>query len=333
MHAYILTQGYKLVATGADAEDPAANFSTDDREEVEPTGWDTLQGVYSFRYQDAEGKNRPALFLKCISAGPKLLVQWMVDSGAAPSSNSSSNSSQMLELDTAKYVTEAPAAPAAYQNADELVKLLDGGPGMAVSGSSTAAASTSAAAAAATSAAAQRREPTSYDVEEPEPGLGHGYSPLQEGPPMHGGGGRWGGGSGGGVFPPGIMPSGVGYEDVVPPGVRPPGMGGVGPGFPEGIGGVPHTGGGMMVGPGHPMFGGGSGRLGGGGVGGVGMGGNHGTSSTLPPGARWDPIGPPGTRGFRPDGDGDGNGNRPPVHPDMMQPGPGQGTDWTSFYG
>ena len=46
----------------------------------------------------------------------------------------------------------------------------------------------------------------------------------------------------------------------------------------------------MHVGPGDPVFG--PGRMGGG----VGAPPGHG----LPPGARWDPIAPPGMRGFHP---------------------------------
>lgn len=50
--------------------------------------------------------------------------------------------------------------------------------------------------------------------------------------------------------------------------------------------GPPRRGGGMHVGPGHPMFG--PGRMGGG------VGGPPGHGGLLPPGARYDPINPPG---------------------------------------
>ena len=78
----------------------------------------------------------------------------------------------------------------------------------------------------------------------------------------------------------------VGGSDVAPPGMRPPGVPDLpGMGGPLGGGGLPGvSGGGMHVGPNDPLFagrfGGGRGRMGGGGG--------------LPPGARWDPIGPPG---------------------------------------
>lgn len=307
VHAYVVAQGYKLVATGADAETDA-NFSAD-REEVNPTGWNALPGLYSFRYQDAEGK-RPSLYLKCIVAGPKLLVQWVTGAGAA---GTQTGSSHVQELQIDKFTTDAPNSPAAYQNTDNLMKVLDGGLGQALglaAHPSEPQPKTHA-----------TRQPVPFNErEEAEPGPSREYSPLQEGPPRFPGDYR---GGRGGAMPPGFLPTGVGYEDVVPPGVRPPGFGGGAGGVPGLMEGPPHMGGGMHVGPGHPMFG--PGRLGGG----VGMPGNHGT---LPSGARWDPIGPPGTRGFRPD---DFQRDRDPSHPhpDLAQPGPGKGTDWDAFYG
>jgi len=313
VHAYVFAQGYKLVSTGAQAEDPATDFaSSQDREEVDDSGWDSLPGVYAFRYQDAtaSGKRAP-LFLKCIVVGPKLLVQWMAGSSAQ---------THVLELDIDKYTTEAAASPAAYKNVEDLVKILD----------------TSIAGGAGSGSAKQQQQQQEQctrreaDQEGEEPGPSHrgeeGYcSTLQEGgPPCYPAGG-----SGKEVLPPGIMPSSVGYEDVVPPGVRPPGYGGGYGGFGGIPAGPPHTGGGMHVGPSHPVFG--PGKLGGG----VGMPpefgsrGDHGVP--FPPGARWDPIGPPGTRGFRPDDFQQRDPSHP--HPDMAQPGPGKGTDWDQFFG
>jgi proteasome inhibitor subunit 1 (PI31) len=314
VHAYVLAQGYKLVATGAHAENHATDFaSPQDREEVDSSGWDALPGVYTFRYQDAEGKRDP-LFLKCIVAGPKLLVQWMAWSGG-------DSQPQVVELEVAKYTTTESVVPAAYQNTEDLMVALDTSLGKASSSAST-------------SKQQQQEQTTAREgayQEQPghtntrEGGCEEGYiSPLQEGPPYYPSG-RGGGGGSREILPPGIMPSSVGYEDVVPPGVRPPGYGGVG-GIPAG---PPHVGGGMHVGPGHPVFG--PGKLGGG----VGMppefGGRSDHGVPLPPGARWDPIGPPGTRGFRPDDFQRRDPSHP--HPDMAQPGPGKGTDWDQFFG
>ncbi len=94
VHAFLLAEGFKLVATGSAAENEgtgrdaggtgphlgmppcrwllphppawgrtpaflaprhATDFSAS-REEVAPTGWDALPGAYAFRYQDTEGR-------------------------------------------------------------------------------------------------------------------------------------------------------------------------------------------------------------------------------------------------------------------------------------
>ena len=65
------------------------------------------------------------------------------------------------------------------------------------------------------------------------------------------------------------------------------------------MGAGPHRGGGMHVGPGDPIFG--PGRMGGG------VGGPPGHGS-LPPGARWDPVAPPGLPGFNPGAQPGGGG-------------------------
>lgn len=70
----------------------------------------------------------------------------------------------------------------------------------------------------------------------------------------------------------------IGSDDAVPPGFRPPGYGSLQEPFPGGIGGT----GGMHMGPDDPLFAGRAGR------------GRPGMSGALPPGARYDPIGPPG---------------------------------------
>lgn len=70
----------------------------------------------------------------------------------------------------------------------------------------------------------------------------------------------------------------IGSNDAVPPGFRPPGYGSLQEPFPGGIGGT----GGMHMGPDDPLIAGRAGR------------GRQGRSGLLPPGARYDPIGPPG---------------------------------------
>ena len=244
--------------------------------------------------------------------------------GAGTSATQGAAAPSMLELAIDKYTTDQDAVPQAYQRTEELVATLDSSLG-ALGGGGGAGAQKVAATAGAGQAQgqAQRRELEEQWIAEEEwgrreGGAGPWHDPLQEGP-VHGGRG-----GGGGPLPPGILPSGVGFEDVVPPGVRPPGFvpgyGGA-PGLMEG---PPSRSGGMLVGPGHPMFG--RGKLGEG----PGPSGG-GELGPLPAGARWDPIGPPGTRGFRPDN----LQGRDPAHPhpDLAQPGPGKGTDWDVFYG
>ena len=285
----MIIQGYKLVATGLAAEDPTTEPAPD-APEVDATGWDSLpSGIYSFRYQDTEGK-RPPLYLKCLANGPKMIVQF----------STTTTTTESLELETAKYTTDHSIVPAAYKNTEEFVKEVDASPlGRRICPANTTAAPTT-----------TTTTTTSFEQRQQQ-GVEHPSSRLRD--------------DRGERLPPGILPTGVGYEDVVPPGVRPPGFDG-GVGILEG--GPPHMGGGMHVGPGHPMFG--PGRLGG--VGGVGGGGTY---PPPPGGIRWDPIRPPGLPGFRPEDYQRGQQPPPPghPHPDVMQPGPGRGTDWDSYFG
>ena len=75
------------------------------------------------------------------------------------------------------------------------------------------------------------------------------------------------------------QPSGIlGSHDAVPPGFQPLGYGGLQKPFPGGMGRT----GGMHMGPDDPLFAGRSGM------------GRSGRPGLNPPGARYDPIGPPG---------------------------------------
>jgi proteasome inhibitor subunit 1 (PI31) len=305
VHAFLLAEGYKLVATGAAAEDEGADWGTD-REEVATSDWDSLEGAYAFRYQDSQGSRSP-LYVKCLSAGPQLLVHWVPGGSAAAVNTGSSPEPHTLELEVGAYTTDAPAAPACYKDADKLVQQLS----QCFSGAlGSGKAGTAAGAAAAAGSSGRQGEAATASGS----GRAEREDPLRE--PA--------GVSGIGYRPPGI-PVGIGADDVVPPGVPPPGYGG-GPGFPGLMEPGPlRGGGGMHVGPGDPIFG--SGRMGGG----VGGPPGHGPGMPgLPPGARWDPIAPPGMRGFHPDDYQQQPGR---VHPDMAQPGPGRGTDFDQMFG
>jgi hypothetical protein len=134
--------------------------------------------------------------------------------------------------------------------------------------------------------------------------------------------GRGGGfpGGGGGFGGRGGFPS-LGGDDLMPSfgGAVPGGMFGGGGGF----GGAFGPGGGSLVGPEHPLFGGGGGVGGYPGVPGYGGPGRGGLPPGVPPGARFDPFGPPGVGTGIPDGGGRGRGGVPPGVP---QPPRGTGS-------
>ena len=69
--------------------------------EVSPDGWNALEGLYSFRYVDAEGKRSP-LLLKIISASGVLLLHWIPAGSAA----SSTAEPRTLELQVQTYTTD-----------------------------------------------------------------------------------------------------------------------------------------------------------------------------------------------------------------------------------
>jgi len=230
--------------------------------------------------------------MKCIAAGPQLLIQWALGT-ASDASNAS-----VLELSIEHFTTNESSSPLAYKNSEDLMSVLEGSLGLSLQSAGRG--------------EAVLASGRAVDLEEPQRSQREREEEVEEQPYFpYGGQGL-----------PAVPPTGVGFEDVVPPGVRAPGLR---PPSPGGLmEGTPRRGGGMLVGPDHPIFG--PGKLGEG----VGVG-REGPGPALPPGARWDPIGPPGTRGFRPDDFQKHDPSKP--HPDMMQPGSDRGTDWDSFYG
>ncbi|KAK9840065.1 hypothetical protein WJX74_002789 [Apatococcus lobatus] len=211
-----------------------------------------------------------------------------------------SSEPQLLELDVGKYTNASTDLVAGYSDLDGLVRKLQGSL-QTPAASSSAGAQAGAQSAASSSGASLRQDPSSGSLREERDG--NRPNPLQIGQ------GR-----------KGDLPMGTG--DLVPPGFPAPGLG---PG-PPGFGGMPGSRtGGMHMGPDDPLF---AGRRG------MSMGPG---SSSLPPGSRYDPIGPPGMPGFHPDDfTPQGRGQRlgpEGVHPDMMQPGPSKGTDWDSMFG
>lgn len=264
-------------------------LAKDDLPEVDIDGWNKVAGVYSFLYQDIEGTRDP-FQLKCLRVGDNIVLHW------ALMRDPRTPSIQDFNLD--RYTTADSNVPQMYQHVDELITMLDDTLGKDI-------------------CYLEEKEGKAFDAAEGkirseeegfimsgEMGVSKNLKDKEEEPRSS--------------HDFDIPRSSVGYEDIVPPGCRPPGLRPVV--RPEGM---PHPGGGMHVGPDHPIFGGGK------------LGRSEDNQSRnehggiLPPGARWDPIGPPGTQGFRPE---DFQRQQGKPHPDMMQPGPGR-TDWDSFFG
>ncbi|EIE21537.1 hypothetical protein COCSUDRAFT_66937 [Coccomyxa subellipsoidea C-169] len=317
VHAFLLADGYKLVATGKDADVPSAEIAQESPE-VGMEGWTDLPDAYAFRYVDTTGKRTPIL-LKMVPMGDKMLLHW-----ASPGSF---DEPRMLELNVDDYVDDT-ARPddvaSAYKNLGDLASRLQStfyvgsakdaaAPPAEASSTATQAGSEASPVATPVSAAAAR------SVED---------DPFQlKGPPTY-------------PQPAPYVPR-VGTDDLLPP-VRPPMPGQMPPGEGGGPlpGGLPgRRGGGMHVGPGDPLFRGPPAGVypgadpAGSFPGGPGYGSEPGfPPGGLPPGAHWDPIMPPGMQGFRP-GDfqrrdrGRFGGGGPDVHPDIMPPGPGRGFD------
>jgi hypothetical protein len=162
-----------------------------------------------------------------------------------------------------------------------------------------------------------RRPPEPRFDDDDDDGGGYGRFPGG-GFPRSGGSFPGGGGFGG----RGGLPS-IGGDDLMPSfgGAVPGGMFGGGGG--GGFGGPFGPCGGSLVGPEHPLFGGGGGVGGYPGVPGYGGPGRGGLPPGVPPGARFDPFGPPGVGTGIPDGGGRGRGGFPPGVP---QPPRGTGS-------
>lgn len=271
----------------------------EDLPEVEVHDWNRIPGVYIFLYQDAEMSRTP-LHLKCIKSGSSMVVHWCALDGA--------HSPGVQNFDIEHFTTEDSNVPRAYQNINELIATLDETLGKDMKVCSSNDEKLGIDVSEKKSSGIQRAQKDTLGEKSFAPeeiSLVNDKSGTLEGPKQTN------------LKKPQIPLYGVGYEDVNPPGIP-------GPGFhpvprPEGL---PHQGGGMHVGPHHPMFGPGK----------LEINPDEGSSGsgTLPPGARWDPIAPPGMEGFRP-GDFQKNKTGKP-HPDMMQPGPGR-TDFDSFFG
>ncbi|KAF5737196.1 Proteasome inhibitor-related [Tripterygium wilfordii] len=253
-------------------------LSSPSTDEVGIDHWNEHDDEYAFVYVNAESSKK--VLVKCLVMNGKLLVDALADGAPEP---------VHLEIDVDKYVAENGGTNYSehYKNLENLVKCLN----------SEILSKLDASPKPSSSSNLTRSEPPDQESRHNvnEPGFGFGF-----------------------VDPSGrhIHPSGVVVPPVYPPGGdtdRFPRVGGdrdlyPGPGagiYPRGDFG---TGGDMLVGPNDPRwFGGSDGRPG-----------FFGGRSGVPPGARFDPYGPPDVPGLEPNRF-IRNPRRPPggIHPDL----------------
>ncbi|WVY94697.1 hypothetical protein V8G54_033785 [Vigna mungo] len=266
IHSSFLASGYVLTATGPQALSDNV-FSDPSNDEVSVDNWNELNEEYAFVYANPE-KGSEKVLVKCLVMNDKLLVHVLSQGSSEPLS---------LEIDVGDYAGEDGGSNYAQQfkNLGKLVKRIDGDILSKLDGSANASSSTR---------SSETRDRTRQEIPEPVGGFGE-----PAGPPTQI------------IFPPVPLGSGSDLVPGPPAGVI-PSRGG------HGIGGSMH------VGPNDPLWFGGIGRdpafpggmpfqlL------------AEAMSITysltvfsvrepdqgLPPGARFDPYGPPGVPGFEP---------------------------------
>lgn len=279
VHADLVASGYRLVATGPDAEtDPSEDAEVQD---AAIDLWNSSQDSYVFRYVTEENLSR-RLLVKGLPMGDALMVEALPSAaGQGPFST---------ELKVSEYITDSQSPNVAdhFKDLEGLVEKVNRDIVSKLLAPGSAGASKDAAPTVSRSLADEgngmREAPSS--------------TYLGAAPPFGAGG------IGGYVVPP-VVPGFGGSDDLTPG----PGGGVLPDEFRGGFGG------GMLVGPNDPRWGA------------VGPGGIHtgGRVPGVPPGARFDPYGPPGMPGFEPDRFGveplrrppGGRGQGPPTHPDL----------------
>eukprot|EP00208_Stichococcus_sp_RCC1054_P002386 CAMPEP_0206140716 /NCGR_PEP_ID=MMETSP1473-20131121/10420_1 /ASSEMBLY_ACC=CAM_ASM_001109 /TAXON_ID=1461547 /ORGANISM="Stichococcus sp, Strain RCC1054" /LENGTH=203 /DNA_ID=CAMNT_0053534969 /DNA_START=65 /DNA_END=673 /DNA_ORIENTATION=+ len=132
VHACLLTQGYRVVACGeqADSADPDEELT----EEVDTDGWNDQGDHFAFRYLPENGNVKDGLQVMMDGMGESLLVYWATVTTKDPP--------QPLSLALADYTTDAAGLEDSYKNLDKLVNVLSGmslgGVGEAKSGQASA---------------------------------------------------------------------------------------------------------------------------------------------------------------------------------------------------
>ncbi|CAN0924673.1 Probable proteasome inhibitor [Linum grandiflorum] len=295
VHASFLTAGYMLTATGPAAM-PESALSSTSTDEVGIDGWNDLEGEYGFVYLNPEEGGKKVL-VKCLAMNGKLMVS------ALPADKGSKSAAEPLHLEISvnDYAGEDGGSNYSQQfkNIDKLITSLNTEV-LSKLGSSSLPGSSS-------GSTSQPSGTARHVQSEPRSG-----QPEQENHPQF---------HPSGVIVPPIPP--FRFDDTLPG----PGAGMYPASYfvfkPDisvcimergGFGGD----GSMLVGPNDPRW----------------FGGDNdplrfpGAQPGVPPGARFDPYGPPGIPGFEPGrftrwvGPGRGGRGRN-THPDLEQPGSG----------
>jgi len=315
LNAYFLCKGYKLIAVGQDADglDKVVNKT----EEVDVDGWNKEETDYCFAYIP-EGEDQVRVLVLCVYLGSKLCIQALAKK--IGEGQKAEREPVSLEMGVDVFIQEPSGGDvksafkdltgmveqfSKFESAVKRLQLSDEGEEEEEASKNKTKAARGEGEHVVIPSRSTGDDSSSSPV--PDPLRIHRPTPL-------------------GVYRPAVPL--IGADDLVPPGVRPPGM----PFEPP----MPSFGGplrGSHVGPRDPIF---SGQRGGvGGVSGL-------RPSHLPPGARFDPINPPGMRGFHPDDfiqgerplpDGRGFGEGGRVHPDIGGPPEGGGNGMDYMFG
>eukprot|EP00761_Pharyngomonas_kirbyi_P014112 gb/GECH01014142.1/.p1 GENE.gb/GECH01014142.1/~~gb/GECH01014142.1/.p1 ORF type:complete len:329 (+),score=75.83 gb/GECH01014142.1/:1-987(+) len=220
-----------------------------------PQDWNSSTDAYSFRF--CYGENTERYIVKCVTLGSTILVHALVEPGQYSLPPLEINLDDYLRTDVTWNIDNIQRgyfkSPEAFQQFINAVKMQIARELVPSSSSSSSSATGQA-----SRDDQERRPPPQPEPRQPPP---RDYDPLRETGPER-------------------TPYGVGAEDLYP--------GGFAPRIP----GAPSMRGGTQVGPDHPMFGGvrdpyvGNGSR-------PGMGGPRIPPGSVPPGARFDPFGPP----------------------------------------
>jgi proteasome inhibitor subunit 1 (PI31) len=312
LNAYFLCKGYKLVAVGEDAD--GLDKVVDKTEEVDVDGWNKEETDYCFAYIP-EGEDQVRVLVLCVYLGSKLCMQAL--SKNIGEDKKLEREPVSLEMGVEAFIQDPSGGgggdvKSAFKDLNGMVKQFSKFE-------------------CAIKAQLSDDESATKKIKTTTKNEGEHVTIPATRPPGNGGSGS---------APPDPLriidprPLGVyrpavpliGADDLVPPGVRPPGMP-FEPSMPFGVGGPLR---GSHVGPSDPIFGQRGGRISDPSL--------DMNRSRLPPGARFDPINPPGMPGSHPDDfiqdpDGQqrfgGGGGR--VHPDIGGPPEGGGNNGMDY--